>query len=167
MLVFYSLVSSGQNSHFKIILTVIMETFLSESLTVHYPTAFALSDFRMFLCSCCGQKRWRCWCVEVQNLIWALYRKPLSMKVTVRQTPPYGKIHLLPVYQHQMTSVQADTFPQFLLKAVTHSCSWSQDKRQLVFHSQNFVLIWCLRTVEWLVWLYDEHTLCNGVIWLK
>lgn len=163
MLVFYSLVSSGQNSHFKSILTVIMETFLSESLTLHYPTAFALSDFRMFLCSCCGQKRWRCWCVEVQNLIWVLCRKPLSMKVTVRQTPPYGKIHLLPVFQHQLRCAG----PKFSLKAVAHSSSCSQDKRQLVLHRQNFVLVWCLRAVVWLVWLYNEHTLCDAVILVK
>lgn len=99
---------------FSAILTVIMQTFLSGSLALTDHTTFAL-PFELFSCSCCGQKRWRCWCVEVQNLIWALCRRALNMTATIRRTPPYGEILLLPVHHLQLTCPGPQTWVCFTL----------------------------------------------------
>lgn len=57
----------------------------------------------IFLCSCCGRRRWRCWCAGVLSSTWALCRKPLSTKDTTRPTAPYGETLALPVYRNWPT----------------------------------------------------------------
>lgn len=105
MLLFYFFISSAQNSSF-FNHSDCAAIFVWKFSFNCSPLNCLCSPLLLFSCSCCGQKRWRCWCVEVQNLIWALCSTALSTKVTVKRTPPFGKIHLVLVHQHQLTCPQ-------------------------------------------------------------
>ena len=75
----------------------------------------------LWLCSCWGQRRWRCWCVGAQSWTWAPYREQLSTRATAKLTSQYGKGH---AHKHPVHPIYTTmhTFFIFHLASKPWSC---------------------------------------------